>query len=362
MKQQDFYEEEFDDEISIDFVQLFRELYAKRRVFIKVWIVTFVVASIIILPVPPTYTSTVSLAPELSSGSSTASSLSSLAGSLGVSLGGSRNADAFYPTIYPQVVGSKSFAVGLLDIPVETIDSSVKTDLTTYLRDHQQTPYYLYPMQWIGSFMALFKKGDNDVSEEESEIDPKHLSASENALVQAVTGKIKCDVDKKTFVVTITVTDQDPLVCASLADSVRTHLQQFIIDYRTNKARTDAEYYERLTREANGKYQQALADYAAFTDAHSKIVLQQFKAKQNQYENAVQIALTAYNNFNASYQMALAKVQERKPSFTVIDVASVPNQATGPKRKLFVLAMLFLATLVTMGYVLRSHFLGNSPK
>lgn len=49
--------------------------------------------------------------------------------------------------------------------------------------------------------------------------------------------KITCAIDQKTEVITITVQDQDRLVCALMADSARQHLEDFIIQYRTKKAK-----------------------------------------------------------------------------------------------------------------------------
>ena len=40
--------------------------------------------------------------------------------------------------------------------------------------------------------------------------------------------------------------DQDPLICKTVADSVRNRLQDFITVYRTDKARKDVRYYENL--------------------------------------------------------------------------------------------------------------------
>ena len=51
------------------------------------------------------------------------------------------------------------------------------------------------------------------------------------------------------------------------------------------------------------------------------------------------------------YQAAKAKVQERTPAFTVIQGAAVPLKASGPKRMIFVISMLFLAFIITTLYI-----------
>lgn len=64
---------------------------------------------------------------------------------------------------------------------------------------------------------------------------PLWLTKDEDAIAKTILHNIKCLVDKKTNVITITVTDQDPLVAALMADSVKSHLQVAITDYRTKK-------------------------------------------------------------------------------------------------------------------------------
>lgn len=62
--------------------------------------------------------------------------------------------------------------------------------------------------------------------------------------------KITCAIDQKTEVITITVQDQDRLVCALMADSARQHLEDFIIQYRTKKAKIDVLHYQSLADKA----------------------------------------------------------------------------------------------------------------
>ena len=85
----------------------------------------------------------------------------------------------------------------------------------------------------------MFKSEENTARGNGKKIDAFRLSKRDYDLVEKVKTNITCDVDKKTDVVTITVKDQDRLVSAILADSVKQRLQDFIIEYRTSKARLD---------------------------------------------------------------------------------------------------------------------------
>ena len=160
-----------------------------------------------------------------------------------------------------------------------------------------------------------------------------------------------CKVDKKTQVITISVTDQDPLVCATMADSVRVKLQEFITDYRTNKAKNDLEFTKKLYTEAKREYEKAQQAYAQFSDANQGMVLQTYMSKKDDLENEMQLKFNAYSSLAMQYQAAVAKVQERTPAFTILQGATVPVKAAGPKRMFFVLLMTVMTFACTTLYV-----------
>lgn len=73
---------------------------------------------------------------------------------------------------------------------------------------------------------------------------------------------IGISVDKKTGVISITATAQDPLICQTLADSVRERLQNFIIKYRTNKAPRRG-VLQKLANDARAEYEKTRRLYAS---------------------------------------------------------------------------------------------------
>ena len=160
-------------------------------------------------------------------------------------------------------------------------------------------------------------------------------------------------MDKKTNLITITVEDQDPLIAATMADTVRNKLQTFITEYRTSKARHDMDYYKQLTMKAKQTYEKARQAYGSYADANMDIMLESFKSKKDDLENDMQLKFNAYSTLNTQLQAAIAKVQEKTPVFTVVTSASVPLKPAGPKRMMFVAGMLFLAFIITTVYVSR---------
>ena len=141
----------------------------------------------------------------------------------------------------------------------------------------------------------MFKSEENTARDNGKKIDAFRLSERDYKLVEMVKTNITCDVDKKTDVVTITVQDQDRLVSAILADSVKQRLQDFIIEYRTSKARLDLNHYEELAAKTKKEYEESLAKYSEYCDANQDIILQTSISERDKLEGDMQLKFNTYN-------------------------------------------------------------------
>jgi len=181
------------------------------------------------------------------------------------------------------------------------------------------------------------------------------LSKRQDGIAEDIRKNITISIDKKTAVITITAQAQDPLICKTLADSVKQRLQVFITNYRTSKSRVDEEYYKNLASEAKHEYEKARQLYGSYADANTDLQLASLRSKQEDLENDMQLKYNAYSTMMTQYQAAKAKVQERTPAFTIVKGAAVPVKASGPKRMIFVLSMLFLAFIATTLYIAKEE-------
>jgi uncharacterized protein involved in exopolysaccharide biosynthesis len=324
----------------IDFTKIAKTLWPHRKTYYRVLPATLIITYLIVFCVPRYYTCSVSLAPE-SSGTSISGSLGSLASSFGLggSLGKLDSQDALYAEIYPDILKSNDFIAELMTVQVETKDGEVKANYYTYLRDKQDAAWWNVA---ISKLQQMLLPTPKDTYNGETKISVFNLTKLQDGIFNSVKGKVKCSVDKKTDVVSITVKDQDPLVCATIAKATCEKLQAFIIDYRTNKARIDYEYYQKLCEESKVAYDKARHAYAAYSDANQDVVLARYKSKEADLENEMQLKYNIYTAMNTQMQAAAAKLQEATPAFTIIQSASVPIKPAGPKRTFIALAMTML--------------------
>ena len=348
---------EKEEESSIDFGKIFKDLLKHKRLYYKVLPITFVVAAILALSIPNYYNCTVMLSPEMSSSTTSKSGLLSLASSFGVNLGtaaGGMGTEALFPTLYPDLVNSTDFKTSLFPVPV-TIEGDKEdgeADRTMsyydYLENEQKAPWWIYVIKAPLKLISLFF----DKKPEVKKLDPFRLTKKQAEVVKLLDKKVVCDVDKKTMVITISVTDQNAVIAATMADTVKNRLQKFITDYRTSKARVDLEYNKKICAETKVRYEKARQKFAEFMDSNQDIILQTVRQKQTDLENEMQLQYNAYTQVAAQLLAAEAKVQQETPAFTTLQSATVPVKKEGPKRAQMCLIFLFLAFLGTTAWIL----------
>ena len=339
-----------EEDSGIDFTSIYAALKDNRRLYVKVLPIVFILSCIIVLSLPNYYQCEVQLAPELSGGSSSmlgGSALRSLLGAHGAGVG----SEALNPTLYPDLVNSTDFKVSLFDIPVHKMDSTRVTTYYDYLTNGQKSPWWSSAIKGTIGWVAYLIAGD-DSADTANVVNPFQLTKEQANVVQALGKVITCDVDNKTLVITISVTDQDPFICAMMADSVRSRLQDFITAYRTKKARVDLDYTQNLYDSAKVAYDLAREEYATYADANQDLIYQTDRTTLNNLENEMQLQFNNFNMLAQQLQTAKAKVQEETPSFTTLQSATVPVQKAGPGRTKIVLIIMLLAFLGTSAWVL----------
>lgn len=335
-----------EDELTIDWMALIRRILAIRRKLYLAAAVGLVAGVIIALSIPKQYTVSVTLSPEMGSGKSGGGQASMAAFFLGG--GGSDSPDALNATLAPDIVASTPFLLELFDARVRTADGKVDTTLVAYL-DEQSAPWWNtvlgLPGMAVGGIKSLFSPAKEEpLTDTDSPAGGSiELSEKEAGKLKSLRQSVLADVDKKTSITTLTVTLQDPKVTATVADSVVSKLQQYIIAYRTRKAKEDCRYLEQLYRERQAEYYEAQQRYANYVDANSNVVFQSTLAERERLQNDMSLAYQVYSQVAQQLQVDRAKVQEEKPVFAVVEPAVVPREPSGTSRKVIVLGWIFLA-------------------
>ena len=342
------------EEKEIDLLEIVRMIW-KRKKTIGLWCLAGAVLGLVIaVSIPREYDTSVKLAPESSDGKGGSSNLGALAAMAGVSLGSS-GADAVSPQLYPDIMKSVPFNLSLLDIPVTDKEGKKTFTVAEYLQNDVKSPWWSAITGLPGQILGALSSG---AKEKEVEVETPdgstiiRLSNEQADLIRALNKAINPSVDIKTNVVTINVRMQDPMVSAILADSVASRLKEYVTDYRTNKARKDLEYVEKLNAEAKETYYAAQQKYANYLDTHQGIVLYSAQTMRDRLENETQLAFNLFNQTSQQLQMAKAKVQEQTPVYATIEPATVPIKPSAPRKVMILVGFTFFAFAASVAWIL----------
>lgn len=343
------------EEVEIDLLDILRKIIVIRKTIYKAAGIGLVIGLIVAISIPKQYTVRVTLSPEM--GTAKGGGLSSFAASFlgsGTSMG--EGTDALNASMSAEIVSSTPFLLELLNLKVP-VSNEDNITLSTYL-EKESSPWWVYifgfPNIVIGEVKSLFANEEIKVTTFANNMNQGTIELSEKELqkVDALKRRIAASVDKKTSMTSVTVTLQNPKVAAIIADSVVKKLQEYIIDYRTTKAKEDCIYLEKLYKERQQEYYVTQKKYANYIDSHENIILQSIRAEQERLQNDMSLAYQVYSQVANQLQVARAKIQEEKPVFAIVEPAVIPLMPSSSGMKIYVLAFICLSVIGTIGWEL----------
>lgn len=333
----------------IDVIGIVLQVFKEWRFVGKCALATAIIGVVFALCQTKEYSASVLLAPESSSGENMLGGMSELASSFGVNLGNIGGEDAISPRIYPDIFASNEFIIPLLDVKVREKDNPVEITYKEHLLG-DSTSFSLKSL-----FKSLFSK--NAQTNSKKSFDLFELSKEEEELLRMMKSCISCMSDKKTEIITISVKDEDPVVAAIIADTVQRRLQEYITEYRTKKVKNDLDYFNKLYTEAKDDYSDIRKRYIKYSDSHKGLILESYKAEQEDLENEMQLKYNILTQVTVQVQRAKAKVQEATPAFTIIQGATIPNSSISIPRSYIVIIFFILGLIGGSAWILGQKYI-----
>lgn len=348
-------EEQRQDNISeekeIDLLALGKKIWLKKKFILKVVGIGFIFGLVVAFSIPKEYTTTVILIPD--SKSTTSGNMGSLAALAGINLNNNSGEDALAsPELFPSVINSTPFLEGLLNIRVTDSKINIDTTLYSYINDYQSATWWSYLLKAPGFLKTLLSSKRDDLNNE-NKSNRRFISEKDQKILSTLASRIFINSNKKTGETTFDVTMQSPEISAYLADTITSYLQSYIIDYRTQKARKDLAYSEKLYEESKVDYYKTQATLAAYTDGNINVVSAKYRITQERLQNEANLAYTVYNQMAQQRQMAKVKVQNTTPVFTIIQPAVEPLLPSKPSKKMILLTFVLISGVFSSLWILK---------
>lgn len=335
-----------DDEVFIDLVGIFKDLWVNKRTILTSVIIIFTLGVLIYVGSDPIYYSEAQLMPQSSSNQS---QLGQLFQQYGNFFGIQRDVQEndIQVSMYPHIVESLNFQIELMqhEAHFSTLDSTLTVFdyFDKYYRpglvDRSVDFIWNYTIAlpftiWDG-IKSFFSNSDSERPEIDfsqfSEFDaPQELDNRIRRVANTVSELITISMEPQTGFVSIGVSLSDPQASTEMVILVRNLLQEYVTDYRTEKAMNNLEFIQGQYEEAKKMYLMRQDSLAAFQDRNVNLNLQSAAAVEQRLESEFDLAFSLYTTLARRLQEAKIQVQEETPVFRVHEPAVIPTRPSEP--------------------------------
>jgi len=268
----------------------------------------------------------------------TESLIKNFSGLSGINLSGS-NSEALLPELYPMICESTPFLMKISEEKVFFSSEDSSMEVGDYFVKHKK-----------GIWSLLNFSGDEEL-EEVKGAEPLKLSPAKMDEILLLKDRIDANTDIESGTLTISATMPDPVVAAVVTERSLHYLKDYIINYRTEKAKQDLEFIKKRYAEAKSKYEEAQMQLAKFRDQHANIYTNILRTREERLIAENDLAFDLYNSLAKELEQAKIQIQKETPVFKVLHPVVVPTEKSAPNRKLIIAVSLLLGLILSGAYI-----------
>lgn len=365
-------------EDEIDLADLFRQIWARRRIVLITTVITFLIGIFVAIFSPEEYEASIVLMPQTTSSSSGAASglLRQFGGIAGINVGDATAGGSLSPSLYPEITQSTPFYLQMMeqDMYFSTMDTTV--NLMTYFGTMQKNTLLDYvktytiglpkmilniPVQLINAINPAPKPKLPESVKDTAQIqvaipadsafqetnlnkqDPIMLTGGQLSVMGKLKGRIQTSIEEN-GTVKVGVTMPDPLVAAKTTEMAVKYLTSYIQEYRTEKAQQNLVFIENQYNEKKEKYNKAQQRLARFQDQNTNIFTESARIELERLKTENNLAFSLYQNLAQQLEQAKIRLQEDMPVFKVLEPIQIPLSISKPNRELIITLSLFAGT------------------
>ncbi|TVR16960.1 MAG: hypothetical protein EA391_06285 [Balneolaceae bacterium] len=337
-------------EEEVDIWNLVRIIWAGRKI-VLLFALAFLLLGLFHISTGPTeYTSDAVLLQESSRDQSNTQRLLQQFGGFGFNTSSGGSTDMLGPGMYPTIVSSIEFQRELIAEPIEFSRFDNPITLYEFFVEHHQPPFRdkvysfirNYTIQlpfrivdWITNISFTPEEPEEEI-EVEQEIDSRVLilSRREASTIAEVSGRISLSIDGN--IITVNTTMPDRKAAAMLNVQVIEQIQEYVTNYKIEKARQNVEFTENRLVVAEERYEEAQRALAEFRDQNINLATNIARTEEERLANHRDRMFNVYNSLSVELEQARLRLQEETPLFSIMQKSSVPTRSLGSSNRAIV--------------------------
>jgi len=362
---------EYEDEQIIDIIGILKDLWNHRRFIFIVTTVCLLIGVFFYIGSERVYYSEAKLLPESSNESSQLGQIFQQAENIfGLQRRGEE--EDIGVAMYPFIVESMPFQIELMQEEIYFSDLNQRITIFEYFTEHYKPSVVsrFYDFLWnitLGlpnSVMSIINSIGNGGDDAIEAIDfslfsdfnqPTSLPSNIRSVANTVTGYITIQREPQSGFINVGVSLPDRVASTEMVIVVKNLLQNYVIDYRTEKALNNLLFIEEQYEEAKRNFEMLQDSLAKFEDQNINPARQSLVIQQERLQFEVEMAFALYSNIGRRYQEAKITVQEETPVFRVHEPATIPTRPSDPKIEVILIGSLFVGIFggIMLLYIIR---------
>lgn len=288
--------------------------------------------------------------------------------------------------MYPYIVESIPFQIELMQHEVYFSNIDQRVSIYEYFTEHEEKSFTQLVSEGLWNFTiglpATIYNAIQNWSSEAAPLEPITFSELDNFesplqldyrirnVAERVSQLITVEREPQTGFVSIGVSLGDAPASSEMVVLVRNLLQEYVIDYRTEKAMKNLKFIEEQVEEAEETFQKAQNSLAEFQDRNVNIQLQSVAVAEQRLQSEFDLSYSLYNTLARRLQEAKIQVQEQTPVFRIHEPATIPGKPAYPRASRMLIGSLFVGLFfgvatVYLGRIFRKfvrEFKSKEPK
>lgn len=261
--------------------------------------------------------------------------------------------------LYPSIVHSTGFQQELIHRPVEFTTLGEELTLFQYFQEYHQPPVRNRVYTFIGDYTIklpitilrgvrnLFRRTNSDDSDESSE-DMNNVEETDDRLLAIPNSEMGVINNLRTRITlnigngltTVRTRLPDPKAAALINAYLVEHIQEYMTDYRLEKARQNLSFVQDQYEDARDRYEEARLELAEFQDSNLNIQSAVARTREADLQDQRDLAFSIYNSITREVEQARLTLQQQTPVFNILEKSNIPNSPyTGASNLLLVFSI-----------------------
>lgn len=349
---------EYEDDQIIDIIGIIKDLWNRRNFIFIVTAICLFFGLLLYAGSERVYYSEAKLLPESSNEASQLGQIFQQAENIfGIQRRGED--EGIGVAMYPYIVESMPFQIELMQEEIYFSDLGERVTIFEYFNDHYKPSAVsrFYDFLWnitlglpntLQNIFNSFGSDGNNVAgpidfSQFSDFDqPKFLPGTIRSVANTVSGYISIQREPQSGFIIVGVALPDPVASTDMVILVKNLLQDYVVEYRTEKAMSNLMFIGERYEEAKLDFEVLQDSLAKFQDQNVNPSRQSIVIQQERLQFEVDMAFALYSNIGRRYQEAQIKVQEETPIFRIHEPATIPTRPSEPNAERILLGSLFV--------------------